>query len=45
MMGEVCCSTMQAKEGENAENTYNHNFRGLYCTCSRPYPDSEDEVS
>ena len=23
---------------------YNQNFRGLYCTCSRPYPDPEDPV-
>ncbi len=21
---------------------YNQNFSGLYCTCSRPYPDPED---
>ena len=25
-------------------NSYNQNFRGLYCTCSRPYPDPEDPV-
>lgn len=37
-------SLVQEKEAENMENTYNHNFQGLYCTCERPYPDSEDEV-
>ncbi|KAG0716404.1 putative E3 ubiquitin-protein ligase UBR7 [Chionoecetes opilio] len=26
----------------NPENKYNHNFRGKYCTCQRPYPDPED---
>ena len=29
---------------ENRENSYNQNFNGLYCTCSRPYPDPEDPV-
>lgn len=23
---------------------YNQNFRGLYCTCHRPYPDIEDAI-
>ena len=36
---------MQGKEAVNARNQYNRNFEGLYCTCKRPYPDSEDEVS
>ena len=36
---------MQDKEKENVENKYNQNFRGLYCTCRRPYPDPEDDVS
>ena len=35
----------QDKESYNSHNKYNHNFCGLYCTCDRPYPDSEDEVS
>ena len=26
------------------QTRYNQNFRGLYCTCSRPYPDPEDPV-
>ncbi|KAH9506136.1 putative E3 ubiquitin-protein ligase ubr7 [Dermatophagoides farinae] len=29
------------KIGHNETNQYNHNFKGLYCTCELPYP-SED---
>ena len=36
---------MQGKDKVNPGNKYNHNFSGVYCTCNRPYPDSEDEVS
>lgn len=28
---------------ENVENSYNHNFKGSYCTCGRPYPDPDVE--
>lgn len=35
---------MQGKDATNAKNHYNQNFKGLYCTCHRPYPDPEDEV-
>ncbi|XP_034250247.1 putative E3 ubiquitin-protein ligase UBR7 [Thrips palmi] len=28
----------------NENNKYNQNFNGVYCTCHRPYPDSEDPV-
>lgn len=35
---------MQEKDVTNAKNHYNQNFKGLYCTCHRPYPDPEDEV-
>jgi E3 ubiquitin-protein ligase UBR7 len=31
------------KDEHNDKNTYNHNFKGLYCICRRPYPDPEDE--
>uniref|UniRef100_A0A3Q0T9D1 Putative E3 ubiquitin-protein ligase UBR7 n=1 Tax=Amphilophus citrinellus TaxID=61819 RepID=A0A3Q0T9D1_AMPCI len=24
-------------------NLYSHNFRGIYCTCGRPYPDADDQ--
>ena len=35
---------LEPDKQENTENKYNQNFRGLYCTCSRPYPDPEDPV-
>ena len=28
----------------NAENVYDHNFDGVFCTCLRPYPDPDVEV-
>ena len=34
---------IKTKQEEN-NNSYNQNFTGLYCTCSRPYPDPEDPV-
>lgn len=41
--GEVFCKLFPNKEVENVDNAYNHNFKGLYCTCGRPYPDPETE--
>ncbi|XP_047478594.1 putative E3 ubiquitin-protein ligase UBR7 [Penaeus chinensis] len=38
------CKLLKDKLPENPENHYNHNFRGSYCTCQRPYPDPEDTV-
>lgn len=38
------CTLYPDKEPLNGQNQYNHNFSGAYCTCARPYPDSEDEV-
>jgi len=35
---------LEPKTGNNTKNKYNQNFRGLYCTCSRPYPDPDDPV-
>ena len=32
----------QEKKEDGTENKYNQNFNGVYCTCSRPYPDPED---
>uniref|UniRef100_A0A0A9XU37 Putative E3 ubiquitin-protein ligase UBR7 n=1 Tax=Lygus hesperus TaxID=30085 RepID=A0A0A9XU37_LYGHE len=43
--GELKCNLAPNKEAENEANIYNQNFQGLYCVCSRPYPDPEDEVS
>lgn len=31
----------QGKDDLNAENVYNQNFDGLYCSCHRPYPDPD----
>ncbi|XP_043287185.1 putative E3 ubiquitin-protein ligase UBR7 [Venturia canescens] len=36
------CTLDNSKAGINNENKYNQNFDGVYCTCSRPYPDPED---
>jgi E3 ubiquitin-protein ligase UBR7 len=38
------CKLFPDKSSRNIDNKYNHNFHGVYCTCSRPYPDPEDEV-
>lgn len=41
--GEFYCKLFGNKDIENAENAYNHNFKGAYCTCGRPYPDPDAE--
>uniref|UniRef100_A0A0D9WQV1 UBR-type domain-containing protein n=1 Tax=Leersia perrieri TaxID=77586 RepID=A0A0D9WQV1_9ORYZ len=41
--GSHACKLFPEKEPENPANSYNHNFKGSYCTCSRPYPDPEAE--
>ncbi|KAL6986411.1 RING-type E3 ubiquitin transferase [Sarracenia purpurea var. burkii] len=41
--GEFFCKLFPKKDIENVENAYNHNFKGSYCTCGRPYPDPEAE--
>jgi len=38
------CKFKAKREAVNSENRYNQNFSGLYCTCSRPYPDPEDDT-
>lgn len=38
------CSLKPDKEPSNPLNKYNQNFKGLYCNCSRPYPDLEDDT-
>lgn len=40
----VSCKLSPNKDEVNSANKYCHNFFGLYCTCSRPYPDPEDQV-
>lgn len=39
--GNKKCILDKAKASLNTDNKYNQNFDGLYCTCSRPYPDPE----
>ncbi|EOA16672.1 hypothetical protein CARUB_v10004861mg [Capsella rubella] len=41
--GTLACKLLPSKDIENSENSYNHNFKGLYCTCGRPYPDPNVE--
>jgi len=38
------CTLNKSKEKREpgVQNKYNQNFSGVYCTCSRPYPDPED---
>lgn len=38
------CNLDASKSQTNVENRYNQNFDGVYCTCSRPYPDPEASV-
>lgn len=40
----LTCKLCPDKEPINLDNRYNHNYSGLYCCCSRPYPDPEDMV-
>ncbi|KAJ7360151.1 Putative E3 ubiquitin-protein ligase ubr7 [Desmophyllum pertusum] len=42
--GSFKCKLYSQKDPENTMNKYNQNFRGVYCTCHRPYPDMEDEI-
>uniref|UniRef100_A0A0V0G494 Putative e3 ubiquitin-protein ligase ubr7 n=1 Tax=Triatoma dimidiata TaxID=72491 RepID=A0A0V0G494_TRIDM len=39
------CNLVPEKCELNEKNVYNHNFKGVYCTCGRPYPDPEEEHS
>ncbi|KAM9703117.1 putative E3 ubiquitin-protein ligase UBR7 [Menidia menidia] len=41
---ELQCKLYPEKDDANSLNLYSQNFFGLYCTCSRPYPDPEDQV-
>ncbi|RUS74824.1 hypothetical protein EGW08_017414 [Elysia chlorotica] len=38
------CQLFKDRKELNSRNRYNQNFRGFYCTCSRPYPDEDDSV-
>lgn len=41
--GEFSCKLYPIKDSKNVDNSYNHNFKGSYCTCGRPYPDPQAE--
>ncbi|XP_069581200.1 putative E3 ubiquitin-protein ligase UBR7 [Brachyistius frenatus] len=41
---ELQCKLHPEKDDVNTVNKYSHNFFGVYCTCSRPYPDPDDQV-
>lgn len=41
---ELQCKLHPEKDDINSLNKYTQNFFGLYCTCSRPYPDPDDQV-
>uniref|UniRef100_A0AAQ5X8N8 Putative E3 ubiquitin-protein ligase UBR7 n=1 Tax=Amphiprion ocellaris TaxID=80972 RepID=A0AAQ5X8N8_AMPOC len=41
--GDFQCHLCPVKDEENVRNHYNHNFNGCYCTCDRPYPDTDDQ--
>uniref|UniRef100_A0A1J3K467 Putative E3 ubiquitin-protein ligase UBR7 n=1 Tax=Noccaea caerulescens TaxID=107243 RepID=A0A1J3K467_NOCCA len=41
--GALACKLLPSKDVENSENAYNHNFKGLYCVCDKPYPDPNVE--
>uniref|UniRef100_A0A4W5RS39 Ubiquitin protein ligase E3 component n-recognin 7 n=1 Tax=Hucho hucho TaxID=62062 RepID=A0A4W5RS39_9TELE len=43
--GVLRCQLSPGKDRQNDKNHYNHNFHGCYCTCDRPYPDTEDQVN
>lgn len=41
---ELQCKLYPEKDEVNTLNKYSQNFFGVYCTCSRPYPDPDDQV-
>ncbi|XP_070698118.1 putative E3 ubiquitin-protein ligase UBR7 [Pempheris klunzingeri] len=43
--GDFTCQLIPAKDEQNDRNHYNHNFNGCYCTCDRPYPDTDDQAN
>ncbi|XP_068608193.1 putative E3 ubiquitin-protein ligase UBR7 [Brachionichthys hirsutus] len=43
--GDFKCQLIPDKDDENVRNRYNHNFSGCYCTCDRPYPDTDDQAN
>ncbi|XP_075224262.1 putative E3 ubiquitin-protein ligase UBR7 [Lycorma delicatula] len=44
LFGDKKCNLEPNKEDANIGNHYNQNFKGVYCSCARPYPDPEDNT-
>ena len=40
----MTCKLCPGKSDTNLDNRYNDNYRGVYCTCKRPYPDPDESV-
>lgn len=38
------CTLFEEKDASNKENSYNHNFSGLFCVCKKTYPCELDET-
>ncbi|KAL1463272.1 hypothetical protein WDU94_015039 [Cyamophila willieti] len=43
--GDKKCNLEPVKDAVNINNVYNQNFKGKYCSCSRPYPDDDNPNS
>ncbi|XP_042481107.1 uncharacterized protein LOC122061725 [Macadamia integrifolia] len=41
--GVFFCKLVANKDPENTGNSYNHNFKGYFCTCGCPPPDQDAE--
>ena len=39
------CKLEANKDSLNTNNLYNHNFKGEYCVCNRPYPETASDNS
>lgn len=40
----IRCKLEPNKMEDNEQNSYNHNYSGVYCTCKRPYPDPDESA-
>jgi E3 ubiquitin-protein ligase UBR7 len=38
------CHTCPSRIVDVTVDSYNQNFKGVYCQCARPYPDPEDSL-
>jgi len=42
--GAEFCKLYADKGEPNSKNKYSQNFKGLYCSCNKPYPDPDDDT-